>query len=174
MIGTQSMAGQVMKTPGLGKPSKHEKKGKKLLPAWALSAPPPSTRLPREARPPASVRRSPHCRATGVHLDTEIVVKAVTSVPVKKTESDASRVMFVSEIKPRLLVPRMSVEWQLSRPEAPIFGRPLREQKGEKKRKKKRFRNDLKRSGERTLVALLSHRLSTEVSGPVCIADWFR
>ena len=63
------------------------------------------------------------------------MVKAVTSVPVKKTESDASRVMFVSEIKPRLLVSRMSVEWQLRRPEAPIFGRPLLEQNREKKRK---------------------------------------
>ena len=111
-----------------------KKKEKNFCPHGRFQRHPPSTRLPREARPPASVRRSPHCRATGVHLDTEIVVKAVTSVPVKKTESDASRVMFVSEIKPRLLVPRMSVEWQLRRPEAPIFGRPLREQKGEEKK----------------------------------------
>ncbi len=59
----------------------------------------------------------------------------MASIPVKKTDSDASRVMFVSEIKPRLLVPRMSEEWQLRRPEAPIFGRPPRRQKGGKGRR---------------------------------------
>ncbi len=68
------------------------------------------------------------------------MVKAVASIPVKKTDSDASRVMLVSEMKPRLLVPRMSEEWQLRRPEAPIFGRPRRKQKGERKKKKKKKR----------------------------------
>ncbi len=97
MIGTQSMAGQVMKTLDLGKPSKNEKKMKKtnLCPHGRDQRHPSSTRLPQEARPPASVRCSPHCRATGAHLDTETVVKAVASISVKKTDSDAFRVMFV-------------------------------------------------------------------------------
>jgi hypothetical protein len=95
MIGTQSMAGQVMKTLDLGKPSKNEKKEKNLCPHGRYHRHPPSTRFPQEARPPAAVRRNPHCRATGAHLDTEIVVKAVASIPVKKTYSDASRVVFV-------------------------------------------------------------------------------
>ena len=87
------MAGQVMKTLDLGKPSKNEKNEKKtnLCRHGRYQRHPPSTRLPQEARPPASGRRSPHCRATGAHLDTEIVVKAVASIPVNKTDSDASR-----------------------------------------------------------------------------------
>ena len=38
MIGTQSMAGQVMKTPGLGKPSKNEKRKKTSARMGAFSA----------------------------------------------------------------------------------------------------------------------------------------
>jgi hypothetical protein len=72
-----------------------KKRKKNLCPHGRYQRHPPSTRFPQEARPPAAVRRSPHCRATCAHLDTEIVVKAVASIPVKKTDSDASRVVFV-------------------------------------------------------------------------------
>jgi hypothetical protein len=38
MIGTQFVAGQVMETLDLGKPSKNEKRKNKLLPVGAISA----------------------------------------------------------------------------------------------------------------------------------------
>jgi hypothetical protein len=133
MIGTQSMASQVIKTLDLGKPSKNEKKGKQTsarMGAIRATLHQPGYRKKQDRQ--SLYVAAPHYQATAAHLDTKMVVKAVTSVPVKKTDSDASHMMFVSEIKLRLLVPWMSVEWQIKRPEAPIFEPPSRKQKGEK------------------------------------------
>jgi hypothetical protein len=82
------------------------------------------------------LRRSSHCRATGAHLDTEIVVKAVASIPIKKTDSDASRVMFVFRNQTAPPGTPDVCRVAAKAPEGAHIWAPPAEAKGEKRKKK--------------------------------------